>query len=91
MDITIRQATTKDFATIQSLNQLLFDEEYETNDDDALDLHWPQSEEAIEYYRKKLSSPDSIVFVVYGKNEHAIHFYDAMGFTLWEVGMERKL
>jgi len=27
----------------------------------------------------------------FAKNERAIHFYEAMGFDLWEVGLEMKL
>lgn len=156
MNFTIRRATLVDFETILRLNHALFEADHAH--DEALNLNWPLSNEAAEYYRTKLSKPENVAFVAedskknilgyvigsstnkfryrsvktgelenmyvvsearrkgvgkaliealkhwlketgvdrvyvsaYGKNEHAIHFYDAMGFTLWEVGMEMKV
>lgn len=152
----IRRATLADFETILRLNHALFESDYAH--DDALNLNWPMSEEAAEYYRTKLSKPENVAFVAedskknilgyvigsstnkfryrsvktgelenmyvvfearrkgvgkaliealkhwmkekgvdrvyvstYGKNENAIHFYQACGFDLWEIGMELPL
>lgn len=61
MEITIRQATIKDFETIQKLNAALF--ESDSSNDDALDLNWPNSEEGIAYYKKSLEDPEKLVLV----------------------------
>ncbi|MBI3577346.1 GNAT family N-acetyltransferase [Candidatus Gottesmanbacteria bacterium] len=61
MNITIRQATIKDFKTIQTLNAALF--ESDSTNDDALDLSWPHSLRGVEYYREALHSPEKITLL----------------------------
>lgn len=61
MNYAIRQATIKDFDTIQQLNAALF--KSDNTNDDALDLAWPHSEKGIAYYKKSLEDSEKLVLI----------------------------
>ena len=60
-DVKIRTAKLSDFEKIKELNQLLFHSDFKF--DKTLKLDWPKSEIGINYYKERLKSDDSCVFV----------------------------
>ncbi len=75
-DVRIREANQKDFKTIQELNQLLFHSDFEF--DKTLKLDWPKSKIGIQYYKKRLKSKDSCVFV-------AVVFGQTVGYLIGNI------
>lgn len=55
MKTEIRTANSGDYPTIQKLNSLLFQKEYQDYDK-TLDCSWPFTEEANEYFREAIQS-----------------------------------
>ena len=53
MEVKIQKSTPEDWKTIQKLNNLVF--ENDKDHDDDLDLSWPFSGKGIEYYKKLAS------------------------------------
>lgn len=58
--INIRQATMEDLATIQTLNNKLFELEY-ANFDDTLKVGWPFEETGREYFKTIINSGSAVV------------------------------
>lgn len=72
MNITIRKATEKDFATIQKLNSDLFVSD--SANDDALNLNWPTSKGGVAYYFQKLRKPNYVALLAEDENHKILGY-----------------
>ena len=61
MNISIRQATIKDVPLLQKLNQEVFVEDFQYDND--LDMDWAMGEKGKSYFTKAVSSANSVCFV----------------------------
>lgn len=61
MNISIRQATIKDVPLLQKLNQEVFVEDFQYDND--LDMDWAMGEKGKNYFTKAVSSDESACFV----------------------------
>ncbi len=61
MDILIRQATIQDVPLLQKLNQEVFIEDFQYDND--LDMDWAMGEKGKNYFTKTVSSDESACFV----------------------------
>lgn len=75
MNIIIRKAKDEDFHIIQSLNQALFQEEFDGGHDTCLQLSWPEEEKEVRYYRDALSKDEYVAYV-------AEHGDEAIGYLI---------
>lgn len=72
MNITIRQATVKDFAVIQKFNADLFTSD--SVNDDTLDLNWPYGPAGVRYYKKSFEDPEKIVLIAENEKDKAVGY-----------------
>lgn len=61
MNVSIRKARPGDLTAISALNKMLF--EYETIFNDEYNLQWTYSDSGQKYFKKRLESNSSIIFV----------------------------
>lgn len=61
MDISLRQATVEDVSILQKLNQEVFVEDFQYDND--LDMDWAMGEKGKNYFTKAVSSNESACFV----------------------------
>ncbi|OGM18773.1 hypothetical protein A2686_01905 [Candidatus Woesebacteria bacterium RIFCSPHIGHO2_01_FULL_38_10] len=63
MDIVIKTADSKDWQLIQKLNNQVFINDKENDDD--LDMDWPSSEKGVSYYKKLANGKYGKCFIAY--------------------------
>lgn len=67
MEITIKEATLEDMNTVQQLNLLLFEKEYDEYDK-SLNMEWTFGDEGTDYYKKRIENGFIAIAIVDGKN-----------------------